>query len=158
MPVTSAGLLLFRSVPELEVFVAHMGGPYWARKQEAAWTIPKGEIDPDEDPLAAACREFGEEIGVAPPDVAYLDLGQVRYASGKLVRVFAGEAPAFDVAEVHSNLFELEWPPRSGRRRSFPEVDAARWATIAEARELLTKGQRPALDALEQRVAGHPEH
>ncbi|AWB94758.1 DNA mismatch repair protein MutT [Agromyces badenianii] len=148
MPVTSAGLLLFRERPGLEVFVAHMGGPFWARKQAGAWSIPKGEYTDGEAPLAAAQREFAEEIGVRPPDADYLDLGDFRYSSGKLVRVFAGRAPGFDVAEVRSNTFELEWPPRSGRRQEFPEVDEARWMPVAEARELLVAGQRPALDAL----------
>ena len=153
MPVTSAGILLYRRSPELEVFIAHMGGPFWARKHEGAWTIPKGEYVDGEEPYAAARREFAEEIGAPPPDVDYLDLGEVRYASGKLVHVFAGAAPTFEVAEVRSNTFEMEWPPRSGRRQFFPEVDDARWVPVPEARELLTKGQRPALDALERAVA-----
>jgi predicted NUDIX family NTP pyrophosphohydrolase len=161
VPVTSAGLLLWRapaSAPagsaapgdpvEPEVFIAHMGGPFWARKQAGAWSIPKGEYADEEDPLAAAEREFAEEIGAPAPAVEYVDLGEFRYSSGKLVRVFAGAAPEFDVDEVRSNTFELEWPPRSGRRQSFPEVDEARWAPVSEARELLVAGQRPALDAL----------
>lgn len=149
MPVTSAGLLLYRGAPALEVYIAHMGGPFWAAKHEGAWTIPKGEyLAGAEDALAAARREFAEEIGTPPPDVELVDLGDIRYSSGKVVRVFAGEAPTFEVDRVDSNLFELEWPPRSGRRQSFPEVDDARWVAVDEARELLTKGQRPALDAL----------
>ena len=153
MPVTSAGLLLWRapvtpgeSGPE--VFIAHMGGPFWARKQTGAWSIPKGEYAEGEDPLEAARREFAEEIGEPAPDAEYVDLGEFRYSSGKLVRVFAGAAPDFDVDEVQSNTFELEWPPRSGRRQSFPEVDEARWVPVPEARELLVAGQRPALDVL----------
>ena len=161
MPVTSAGLLLWRAPAsaaavapasggpaEPEVFIAHMGGPFWARKQAGAWSIPKGEYADEEDPLAAARREFAEEIGAPAPVVEYVDLGEFRYSSGKLVRVFAGAAPEFDVDEVRSNAFELEWPPRSGRRQSFPEVDEARWVPVSEARELLVAGQRPALDAL----------
>ena len=151
MPVTSAGVLLWRRLTapaEPEVFIAHMGGPFWARKQAGAWSIPKGEYVDGEAPLAAARREFAEEIGAAPPDVAYVDLGEFRYSSGKLVRVFAGAAPTFEIAELQSNTFELEWPPRSGRRQSFPEVDEARWVPVSEARELLVAGQRPALDAL----------
>ncbi|MCD2442986.1 NUDIX domain-containing protein [Agromyces sp. SYSU K20354] len=148
MPVTSAGLLLFRGAPDLEVFIAHMGGPFWAAKHEGGWTIPKGEYSTDEDPLAAARREFAEEIGVPAPDAELLDLGEFRYSSGKLVHVFAGAAPTFEIEAVQSNLFELEWPPRSGRRESFPEVDEARWVALDEARVLLTKGQRPVLDAL----------
>lgn len=152
MPVTSAGLLLYREGEELEVFIAHMGGPFWARKREGAWSIPKGEYD-DEGPLAAARREFAEEIGVAAPDVAYADLGSFRYTSGKLIRVFAGAAADFTVDEVRSNTFEVEWPPRSGRRQSFPEIDEAAWVTVTEARSLLVAGQRPALDALERLLA-----
>ena len=153
MPVTSAGLLLWRAPATPgesgpEVFIAHMGGPFWARKQTGAWSIPKGEYVEGEDPLTAARREFAEEIGVHAPDAEYVDLGEFRYSSGKLVRVFAGAAPDFDVDEVQSNTFELEWPPRSGRRQSFPEVDEARWVPVPEARELLVAGQRPALDVL----------
>ena len=155
MPVTSAGLLLWRAPvspvspgSEPEVFIAHMGGPFWARKEAGAWSIPKGEYVEGEDPLAAARREFAEEIGVSAPDAEYVDLGEFRYSSGKLVHVFAGAAPDFDVDVVQSNTFELEWPPRSGRRQSFPEVDEARWVPLPEARELLVAGQRPALDVL----------
>ncbi len=149
MAVTSAGVLLHRGAPDLEVFIAHMGGPFWAAKHEGAWTIPKGEYLADsEEPLTAARREFAEEIGQPAPDVELLDLGAFRYSSGKLVHVFAGAAPTFEIEAVQSNLFELEWPPRSGRRQSFPEVDDARWVALDEARVLLTKGQRPVLDAL----------
>ena len=151
MPVTSAGLLLHRDRGAgVEVFIAHMGGPFWARKHEGAWTVPKGEYAAaTEHPLLAARREFEEEIGVAPPVLDYADLGEFRYASGKLIRVFAGEAPDFEITAVASNTFELEWPPRSGRTQEFPEVDDARWVAIDEARTLVTKGQVPALDALE---------
>jgi predicted NUDIX family NTP pyrophosphohydrolase len=156
MPVTSAGLLLYRAAPAVEVFIAHMGGPFWARKQAAAWTIPKGELDDGEDPRAAALREFAEEIGTEPPAVEYGDLGTFRYASGKLVHVFAAAAPAFAIDELRSNTFELEWPPRSGRRTAFPEVDEARWVGLDEARELLVAGQRPVLDALERLLGDSP--
>ncbi|GAA1751637.1 NUDIX domain-containing protein [Agromyces humatus] len=152
MPVRSAGLLLFRGAPDLEVFIAHMGGPFWAAKHEGAWTIPKGEHSAEEDPLAAAVREFAEEIGAPAPDTEWLDLGEFRYSSGKLVHVFAGAAPTFEIDAVQSNLFELEWPPRSGRRQSFPEVDDARWVALDETRALLTTGQRPVLDALVDRL------
>jgi predicted NUDIX family NTP pyrophosphohydrolase len=147
MPVTSAGLLLFREKRGIEVFIAHMGGPFWARKHTAAWSIPKGEFT-DEEPLAAARREFAEEIGVPAPGASPIDLGTFRYASGKTVHVFACHAPEFELEELRSNTFEIEWPPRSGRRQEFPEVDEARWTPVTEARELLTTGQRPALDAL----------
>jgi predicted NUDIX family NTP pyrophosphohydrolase len=153
MPVTSAGLLLHRGAPATEVFIAHMGGPFWARKQAAAWSIPKGLLDGDEQPLPAARREFLEEIGTAAPDVPYQDLGVFRYASGKLVHVFAGDGSGFEIDELRSNTFEIEWPPRSGRSVAFPEVDEARWIPLDEARELLVAGQRPVLAALERHLA-----
>lgn len=143
---TSAGLLLYRRVPALEVFLGHMGGPFWRGKDAAAWSIPKGTFT-DEEPLAAARREFLEEVGRPAPDVEYRELGGFRYSSGKVVWVFAGESD-FDAADVQSNTFEIEWPPRSGRMQSFPELDGAGWFTIGDARDRLVKGQRPALDAL----------
>ena len=153
MPVTSAGVLLFRRTPGLQVFVAHMGGPFWAKRHEQAWSMPKGLLEPGEDPLPAALREFAEEIGVPAPSVDWIELGTVRASSGKVLHVFAGEAPAFEVAELHPGMFEMEWPPRSGRTAEFPEVDEARWADVAEARTLLVKGQLAALDRLEQHLA-----
>jgi len=132
----------------LEVFVAHMGGPFWARKDEHAWSIPKGEYEVGEPPLEAAKREFAEEIGTRPPDADYLSLGDVRYSSGKLVAVFAAEAADFAPNEIVSNAFDVEWTPRSGRTQSFPEVDDARWITIDEARVKLVKAQAPILDRL----------
>ncbi|MCP2365987.1 putative NUDIX family NTP pyrophosphohydrolase [Agromyces flavus] len=153
MPVTSAGVLLYRRAPQFEVLVAHMGGPFWARKQEHAWSIPKGELDADEEPRAAALREFAEELGLPAPEVDYADLGTVRYASGKLLHVFAGEATDFELDGFAPGTFELEWPPRSGRTAEFPEVDDVRWAGLAEARTLLVKGQLGALDALERHLA-----
>ena len=126
----------------LEVWIGHMGGPFWARKQERAWSIPKGEAQPGESDLDVARREFAEEIGSPAPDVDYLELGTFRYSSGKTLTVFAGEARGFDPAQVVSNEFEIEWPPRSGRMASFPELDEARWVPVVEARELLVVGQR----------------
>ncbi|WP_173923388.1 NUDIX domain-containing protein [Agromyces sp. Marseille-P2726] len=152
MAETSAGVLLFRRDGALEVLLGHMGGPFWRGKEVAAWSIPKGTYT-DEDPLVAALREFEEELGRPAPDVPYIELGAFRYASGKVVAVFAGESD-FDASEIDSNLFEIEWPPRSGRRQSFPEFDAAAWFRLDVARERLVKGQRPALDALERFVAG----
>ena len=152
MAETSAGILLYRRQPRLEVFIGHMGGPFWRGKDASAWSIPKGTFT-DETPLAAALREFAEEIGRPAPDVEYRELGAFRYSSGKVVHVFAGESD-FDASDVRSNLFELEWPPRSGRRQSFPELDAAGWFTPDEALDRLVKGQRPALAALERLVAG----
>ena len=151
-PRTSAGLLVFRRTVGLEVLLGHMGGPFWARKDERAWSIPKGEFAPPEQPLAAARREFREEIGVDAPDVEYAPLGDVRYSSGKVVTVFAAESD-LEVAEVVSETFEIEWPPRSGRVQAFPEVDDARWVSLAEARVKLVAGQLPALDALERHIA-----
>jgi predicted NUDIX family NTP pyrophosphohydrolase len=146
----SAGILLHRRGADgLEVWIGHMGGPFWARKEEHAWSVPKGELEEGEsDDLAVARREFAEEIGAPAPDAAYVALGEFRYASGKVVAVFAAEAPDFAPAEVRSNTFEIEWPPRSGRRRSFPEIDRAEWVGVQRARELLVTGQAAALDAL----------
>ena len=149
-PQPAAGILLYRRGPGgLEVFIAHMGGPFWARKDEHAWSIPKGEFAPDEDPFQAARREFREEIGVDAPDADYTPLGDVRYSSGKVVTVFAAESD-LEVTEVVSNTFETEWPPRSGKMQSFPEVDDARWVPLSEARVKLVAGQLPAFDALER--------
>ena len=143
---TSAGLLLYRRAPGLEVLLGHMGGPFWRGKDVAAWSIPKGTFT-DEEPLAAARREFEEEIGRPAPGIEYHELGAFRYSSGKVVWVFAGESD-FDATDLQSNTFEIEWPPRSGRVQSFPELDGADWFTLDDARERLVKGQRPALDAL----------
>lgn len=146
----SAGILLYRRAPGLQVWIAHMGGPFWARKDGAAWSIPKGLIEPDEDPLAAARREFAEEIGTPAPEVEYSLLGEFSYSSGKVVITFAAEAD-FE-AEVAGNEFEVEWPPRSGRMQRFPEVDRAQWWDLEAAATKLVKGQRPMLRALETLV------
>jgi predicted NUDIX family NTP pyrophosphohydrolase len=152
MAVQSAGILLWRRRDHgLEVFIAHMGGPFWARKDEAAWSIPKGEYGPDEQPLAAALREFLEEIGVPAPQLDYAALGEFRQSSGKVVTAFAAES-VFEVAEVHSNTFPVEWPPRSGRIQEFPEIDRAEWMPLADAARRLVKGQVPLLAALENLV------
>ena len=151
----SAGLLLWRSADAgLEVWIAHMGGPYWARKRERAWSIPKGLVVADEELLAVAQREFAEEMGVPAPTRSYEPLGEYRYASGKLLTVFHADGAGFDPGEIHSNLFELEWPPRSGRMQSFPEVDRAEWVPLDGARELLVAAQVPMLDDLTARLAG----
>jgi predicted NUDIX family NTP pyrophosphohydrolase len=149
MPTLSAGLLLYRrTAAGLEVLIAHMGGPFWAGKDERAWSIPKGEYLIGEDPLEVARREFEEELGMAAPDVAYRLLGEFRQRSGKVVTVFAAEAD-LAVDAVTSNTFPLEWPPRSGRIVEFPEVDDARWVSVEVARVKLVVGQVPALDRLE---------
>jgi predicted NUDIX family NTP pyrophosphohydrolase len=148
MPRLSAGLLLWRRGPEgVEVLLGHMGGPFWARRDAGAWSIPKGEYAPGDDPLAHALREFEEEMGAPPPDGADLPLGEFRQSGGKVVTVFAREGD-FDASQIHSNHFTAEWPPRSGRFRSFPEIDRAAWMTPARAREALVTGQVPAIDAL----------
>ncbi|HMA93859.1 MAG TPA: NUDIX domain-containing protein [Polyangiaceae bacterium] len=146
MAKQSAGLVLYRSrSSELEVLLVHPGGPFWQRKDEHAWSIPKGELE-DEEPLAAAKREVAEEIGVRC-EGDFIPLGSLKQAGGKLVHAWAIEQD-FDPERLHSNSFELEWPPKSGRMRSFPEVDAANWFTIAQARQKILKGQLEFLDRL----------
>jgi predicted NUDIX family NTP pyrophosphohydrolase len=153
-PLPSAGILLYRwGADGLEVFIAHMGGPFWARKDARAWSLPKGEIEPGESTVEAARREFAEEIGVPVPDGDLHDLGTFRYSSGKTVAVYAIDAPAFEIDELVGGSFELEWPPRSGRTKLFPEVDEARWVGLEDAREKLVAGQAPALDALVSALA-----
>ncbi len=125
----------------------HPGGPAWARRDLGAWSIPKGECEPDEDPLAAARREFEEELGVAPPDGPAEDLGEIRQRAGKLVRAWAIRGD-LDVGSISSNTVELEWPPRSGRRIEVPEVDRAEWLALDVAREKLNPGQAPLLERL----------
>jgi len=152
MPKTSAALLLFRRRDGLEVLIAHMGGPFWARKDARAWSIPKGEYT-DEEPLAAARREFAEEMGSPAPDGDVIALGAITQSSGKVVTAFAVEGD-FDLAGFRSNTFELEWPKGSGRIQEFPEVDRAEWMSEAVAREKLVKGQVPFLDALLEHLEG----
>ena len=151
---TSAGILLYRLDPEPQVLIAHMGGPFWAAKDAGAWSIPKGEFDQgDEAALYAALREFSEELGVPAPEVPYAELGTFPYSSGKRVTVFVGDGTGFDPPTEGFGEFELEWPPRSGRTASFPEVDRADWMGLDAARDRLVKGQRPAIDALEAHLA-----
>lgn len=146
----SAGILLHREVDgRVEVLLGHMGGPLWARKEAGAWTIPKGELADGEDPHAAAVREFTEEIGCPPPPGAEIDLGTVRQRGGKLVTAW-GRRGDLDVTTITSNLVEMEWPPRSGRRIVFPELDRASWLPLDAARTLVVSGQVPLLDALEE--------
>jgi len=146
----SAGLLLFRIREQRpEVFIGHMGGPFWAKKDDAGWSIPKGEYLEDEDPLLAARREFEEEIGSAAPEGPLLELGEVRQSSGKRVVAWAVEGD-FDPAAVSSNTFSMEWPPKSGRQAEFPEIDRAEWFDLATAQRKLVRGQVGFLEALEQ--------
>jgi predicted NUDIX family NTP pyrophosphohydrolase len=144
----AAGLLLHRGrAAALEVLLVHPGGPFWAHRDSGAWSIPKGEHDDGEDALDAARREFAEETGLPPPDGPFNDLGTASQRSGKLIRAWAVEGD-LDASAVASNTFELEWPPRSGTVRSFPEVDRAGWFDLPTAREKIVGGQRPLLDAL----------
>jgi predicted NUDIX family NTP pyrophosphohydrolase len=144
----SAGLLLFRRQDnEVEVLLGHMGGPFWAKKDAAAWSLPKGELEPDEEPEAAARREFAEELGLPAPDGEYRPLGEVKQSGGKVVTAWAVEGD-LDPAAVVPGTFEMEWPPRSGRQQEFPELDRVEWFGLAAAREKLLKGQLPLLDRL----------
>lgn len=153
MTVRSAGILLYRqgAGARVEVWIAHMGGPFWARKDARAWSIPKGEYHPDEDALAAAQREFAEEMGTPAPAADYCRLGAFPQPSGKVVTVFTAEAD-FAPGRIVSNTFALEWPKGSGTVHSYPEVDDARWAGLQEARTKLVSGQLPILDALIQHL------
>ena len=151
----SAGLLLFREVHGVvEVLLVHPGGPYWARKDEGAWSIPKGEFRDDEDPLHAAVREVAEELG-EPVTGELLALEPCRQAGGKMVHAWAVRAD-FDPARLRSNTFSMEWPQRSGRQQLFPEVDRAAWIALDVARTRIVKGQIGFLDELERRLRTPP--
>jgi predicted NUDIX family NTP pyrophosphohydrolase len=142
----SAGLLLHRA-GGAEVLLGHMGGPFWARRDDGGWSIPKGEYEPDEPPLQAAYREFVEELGLPVPTGELADLGEVRQSSGKIVTVWALAAD-LDLAEFVPGTFELEWPRGSGRLQAFPEIDRAAWLDVATARRKLVSGQVAFLDRL----------
>jgi predicted NUDIX family NTP pyrophosphohydrolase len=147
MAQSSAGVLLYRrSGKNLEVLLVHPGGPFWARRDVGAWSIPKGEFDAGEEPAAAARREFAEELGVEL-EGELSALGEVRQKGGKRVVGFAAEGN-FDVTAILSNTFDMEWPPRSGRKQSFPEIDRADWFDFEVAREKMIDGQRPFLERL----------
>ena len=147
----SAGLLMYRfGAQGVQVLLAHPGGPYWTRKDDGAWTLPKGEYAPGADPLVEAQREFQEETGW-PPQGPYLPLGELRQKSGKRIRAWAFEGDC-DVAQLRSNTFEMEWPPRSGRMQAFAEIDRAAWFTLQEAYRKLIAGQLPFLDALQEQL------
>jgi predicted NUDIX family NTP pyrophosphohydrolase len=151
MPKRSAGLLLFRRSSPVEVFLVHPGGPFWHKKDAAAWTIPKGEYETGEEPLAAARREFQEETGF-PVDGEFLPLGEITQASGKIVTAWAIEGDC-DPSRLVSNTCQVEWPPRTGRMIEIPEVDRGAWFPIAEAREKIFTAQRALLDRLEKILA-----
>ena len=150
MPKRSAGLLLYRRAGGgIEVLLVHPGGPFWANRDDGVWSVPKGEVD-DGDDRAGAAREFAEELGHAPPTSGWLDLGEVVQSGGKRVRAWAAEGD-LDVAGLQSNTFETEWPPRSGRRATFPEVDRARWCSPTDAARMLV----PAQGELVERLVAH---
>jgi len=153
MPKQSAGVLLYRDRGgSVEVLLVHPGGPFWARKDEGAWSIPKGEFNESEDPLAAARREFEEELG-APASGEFISLGSIKQSGGKRVYAWAlrGE---FDAALLRSNTFKMEWPPKTGREMEFPEVDRAEWFDLTSARKKILKGQVELIGRLQQIVAG----
>ena len=148
MAKRSAGILMYRrSSRGIELLLAHPGGPFWASKDQGAWSIPKGEYDDSEDALIAAKREFAEELGSAPPARPFLDLGAIKQPSRKVIAAFAVEGD-FDPATLVSNRFELEWPPKSGRKQSFAEIDSVEWFSTSEAREKIQPGQAQFIDRL----------
>lgn len=154
MPKLSAGVLLYRIADDgVEVLLAHPGGPFWARKDDGAWSIPKGEYAEPEDPWLAARREFREEIGLDVPDGPRVEFAPIKQPGGKIVTAFAIRSD-LDVADMVSNTFELEWPRGSGRIREYPEIDRVAWLSVAQARSKLLKGQQPLLDRLVELVAG----
>ncbi len=148
----SAGILLYRGAPaELEVLLVHPGGPWWSRRDAGAWSLPKGECLDGEEPYLAARREFTEELGVSPPDGERLELGEIRQKGGKRVLAWA-LAGELDTTVIMSNMFTLEWPPRSGQMRDFPEVDRAEWFPLPVAREKINPAQVELIDRLEAGV------
>jgi predicted NUDIX family NTP pyrophosphohydrolase len=148
MAVASAGILLYREAgPDIMVLLVHPGGPFWARRDLGAWSIPKGELAAGEEPEAAARREFAEELGAEPMGELH-PLGEVRQKGGKRVVGFAVQGE-LDTSAIRSNTFEIEWPPRSGRVQSFPEIDRAEWFDLRTAREKIIPGQLPFIERLE---------
>jgi predicted NUDIX family NTP pyrophosphohydrolase len=152
MPKRSAGLLMYkRAGGALRLLLVHPGGPFWAKKDSGTWSIPKGEYVDGEDPLAVARREFAEELGCAASGALW-PLGEITQAGRKVVTAWAIEGDV-DVTAITSNIFEMEWPPKSGRRQTFPEVDRAGWFTVEEAREKMLAGQQPLIDRLVDGIA-----
>lgn len=148
MPKSSAGILLYRYRNKtLQVFLVHPGGPFWAKKDTGAWSIPKGEFTAKEDPLLAAKREFQEETGYEPKG-NFLPLTPIKQSSGKIIHVWALKGD-LDPTAIRSNTFTIEWPPKSGRQQEFPEIDRAEWFTLQEAREKIVSGQAGFLKELE---------
>ncbi len=145
----SAGILLYRNTPQhgFEVLIVHPGGPFWAKRDAGSWSVPKGEFTEGEQPLDAAKREFAEEVGSPAPEGAYLDLGSSKQPSGKTVYVFALKSD-FNLEQFKSNMFTMEWPPKSGAKQEFPECDKAAWFPLAAAKQKLVKGQAGFIDAL----------
>ncbi|WP_445170457.1 NUDIX domain-containing protein [Mycolicibacterium sp. Dal123E01] len=157
MPKFSAGVLVYRVVDgAAEVLIGHPGGPFWARKDDGAWSIPKGEYDADEDPWTAAQREFAEELGMACPDGPRIAFDAVKQPSGKVLTVFAVGAD-LEVTDAQSNTFTMEWPKGSGRMQDFPELDRVGWFSVAQARRKLLKGHVVFLDRLMAQLAGPGE-
>ena len=150
MPKRSAGLLLFRNSNPLEIFLVHPGGPFWARKDDGAWSLPKGEYSENEDALLAAKREFQEETGISV-DGDFLPLGELRQPTGKLITAWALEQDV-DPTLVKSNSFSMEWPPKSGKTQEFPEVDRAAWFPVPQARTKLLKGQIAFINRLAKKL------
>jgi predicted NUDIX family NTP pyrophosphohydrolase len=150
MPSKSAGIIAYRKRREIEVLLVHPGGPFWRNKDAGAWSIPKGEYADGEDAEIAARREFAEELGLEL-SMPLTSLGQVKQRGGKIVTAFAFAAEFdIDVRSIRSNTFEMEWPPRSGKRQAFPEVDRAEWFTLEQAHDKINAGQRPLLERLAQ--------
>jgi len=144
----SAGIVLFRRTPDgIEVLLGHMGGPFWAKKDEGAWSIPKGEHTDDEEPIAAARREFTEELGLPVPEGEFVHLGEVRQPGGKIITVWALEGE-LDPSEVVPGTFEMQWPPRSGRMQQFPELDRVQWFDLGTAARKIVAAQQALLDRL----------
>lgn len=153
----STGLLLYRhSDKGLEVLLVHPGGPFWARKDKGAWSVPKGEYKEDEDPFAAAKREFAEETGQPAPEGEYIDLGEFSRKDGKTIKAWALNSE-FDVNKIKSNTFEMEWPPKSGQKQEFLEVDKAAWVAISKAPGKMHKGQNVFIERLAERLGAEPD-
>jgi predicted NUDIX family NTP pyrophosphohydrolase len=147
----SAGILLYRRHNGLEVFLVHPGGPYWKNKEAGAWTIPKGEFTDEEDPLSAAKREFLEETGSVPPEGNYIELTPIKQKAGKLIYAWAAEGN-IDAANITSNTYRQEWPYKSGKWQSFPEVDKAAWFSVEEAKEMINAAQAMLIEELVRKL------